>query len=128
MAQRSKTRRVAKFSYANCHGCGNKLGRDNESGYCASCFVTRLNKERAGENHHAWVGDAVGYLGRHDRIYHRRGKASEYDCVDCGKQAEDWSQKKGTSGTNTEDYDPRCTRCHMRYDPPRERDSYGRFA
>lgn len=116
------------YRFPNCVVCGKKLYRYNTTGYCQSCWLIHLNKERMGENHHAWTGDNVGYLGMHDRIYHRRGKASGYKCVDCGKQAEDWSLVKGYHPNDAENYDPRCTKCHTEYDGPRERDDKGRFA
>lgn len=48
----------------------------------------------------------------HERVYKSRGKASEQTCVDCGGQAQHWSQKRGTTGQDPRDYEPRCVTCH----------------
>lgn len=71
-----------------------------------------------GENgrHPQWKGDAVGYRAMHARIVQRRGKARERDCTDCEKKACDWSQIHGTAGKDVMDYEPRCRRCHLKYD------------
>jgi hypothetical protein len=36
--------------------------------------------------------------------------------VDCAKPANDWSQRKDTSGKSPKDYEPRCDHCHHIYD------------
>jgi hypothetical protein len=46
-----------------------------------------------------------------------RGPANQFPCVgDCGRQAEDWSQKHGTTGDDPEHHEPRCRKCHKTYD------------
>lgn len=111
-----------------CADCGRKLWRYNQSGYCQSCWCRHLGKERMGDKHHAWVGDNVGYMGMHDRIFHRRGKADANICIDCGDQASEWSHRHRTDKLDPDNYDPRCKLCHLKYDVPlRERDSLGRF-
>lgn len=87
----------------------------------------------------AWKGDAVGYAGAHTRLKNLRGKASIYDCVDCGAPAVAWSYHYGCSEERrqetfdsgwfitsspyclhfTEHYSPRCTPCHASYDKAR---------
>lgn len=79
-----------------------------------------------GERHRRWVGDNVGWAGLHDRLKHRRGKANEYACVDCGGQAAEWSydhddpnerpSDHGPYSLDYDHYDPRCVRCHRRFD------------
>ena len=44
------------------------------------------------------------------------GSAKLYNCVDCGKQAHDWSMDNDTDGRHVEDYSPRCKACHNIYD------------
>lgn len=79
-----------------------------------------------GPNHSSWRGDNVGFRAVHDRLVAAFGKASRQDCVDCGSAAREWSYRGGapdeqasTQGPFTTDltyYDPRCVRCHRRYD------------
>lgn len=71
-----------------------------------------------------------GYSGAHDRVEARYGKAKNYTCVDCGSAAKDWSYKGSSEwevvaqyrgktvyySPNPDDYDPRCGRCHKKYD------------
>lgn len=53
----------------------------------------------------------------HFHVPRKRGKASKYRCVDCHEPAAQWSTIHGRSGENYEaDYEPRCVRCHVRYD------------
>ena len=53
----------------------------------------------------------------HKRLYREMGKASNYKCVDCGKKAKDWSLKKGKKYSDSfDDYEPRCRKCHIKYD------------
>jgi hypothetical protein len=65
-----------------------------------------------------------GYDAVHKRLARERGPASAFPCVDCGKQAQEWSYRGGfldeltcpkrgcTYSPLIEDYDPRCIRCH----------------
>ena len=61
----------------------------------------------------------IKYRAAHATVARVRGKASDHTCVDCGKQAQEWSyaQRKGYS-ENLDDYAPRCRSCHQRYDNP----------
>lgn len=76
------------------------------------------------------------YRSAHARVMYRRGKASQYLCVDCGEQACEWSYRGGSKderseyknantpwregelaySSNPDDYDPRCKSCHNIYD------------
>lgn len=51
----------------------------------------------------------------------QRGRAGDQLCVDCGKQAYDWSHIHETSGESIWHYEPRCRSCHKLYDVPPER-------
>ncbi len=67
----------------------------------------------------AWnyKGDQVGYHALHDRVERARGKARNQMCIDCGKQAEHWSNVDGKYGTDVyKDFQPRCVPCHRNYD------------
>lgn len=71
---------------------------------------------------------SVAYCTAHDRCRSDRGKASDHTCVDCGKQAHDWSYNhddpnecvdEGTGAPYSTDpghYSPRCMRCHRIFD------------
>jgi len=45
-----------------------------------------------------------------------RGPASDYRCIDCGGQAEDWSTADRSSNDVRVRFQPRCRKCHRRYD------------
>src|SRR5450755_3076345 len=57
----------------------------------------------------------------HRWIARRYGKASEHACVDCGKQAKDWSWIHDTDESEPRNYVPRCQSCHLKYDFTEER-------
>lgn len=72
-------------------------------------------------------GDFVGYVAAHTRVWNQRGKASGHLCMDCGERAAHWSLRRDAVGTlvdargyrysmRTDDYEPRCVRCHSIYD------------
>jgi len=64
-----------------------------------------------------WKGDNAGKKAMHVRIVKKSGKAKDYKCVDCGEQAEDWSNINNHIYTDKiEDYLPRCKKCHRKYD------------
>lgn len=122
-------------------------------GYCgkhAAAFRRHgnpLGKGQPGRKRKAQITHA----GAHKRVFYDRGKASEYNCVDCGNQAQEWSVRhdvssecrqegwcRGRDGkqvwvmwsTNSQDYDPRCKKCHRRYDAVadnRTRNEKGQF-
>lgn len=69
---------------------------------CSSCN-TKLSDPRA-------------YRTRHAKVARNRGKASSYECVDCGRPAQEWSTVHGaTDVTDVNQYEPRCIRCHRVY-------------
>ncbi len=97
--------------------------------------------------------DQLTWAGAHKRVRYDRGRASEHACIDCGQRAEEWScrhdipedsRQQGWSrpnrngvrswqtwSTDVWDYDPRCRKCHRRYDASwltRSRDQLGRFS
>lgn len=71
-----------------------------------------------------------GYPMAHRRVSDLRGKASTHDCVDCGRQADDWSYdgqdpleitattsfKGSIYSLDPNHYQPRCKPCHKSYD------------
>jgi hypothetical protein len=52
----------------------------------------------------------------HHRVKKARGPASNYACVDCGGAAEDWSTADPSSDDVWARFQPRCRKCHRRYD------------
>ena len=53
----------------------------------------KMRKSHIGEKNHNWKGDKAKVLAMHEWVERQRGKASEHQCVDCGKQAQHWSNK-----------------------------------
>ena len=73
----------------------------------------------------------ITYRGAHNRTEYHRGKASEYDCVECGGAAEawalihqkskyhfecEWRGKMTVASKSPWDYQPMCRSCHTNYD------------
>lgn len=56
------------------------------------------------------------YKGIHTKLVREIGKANEFECVDCGKQAHEWSYVHDTDPQDIDNYDPRCRSCHKLYD------------
>jgi hypothetical protein len=85
-------------------------------------------RELRGETASQWKGDDISYRGAHSRIARNRGKADQYQCVDCDDQAVQWSFNRAAAevvkvspagmpySPNPADYEPRCCRCHLAVD------------
>ena len=81
---------------------------------CPCSFCKAQRGELSGKNNPKWVnGD---YKEPHVRLLFHKGKASEYKCVGCGKQAREWSNVDHLYKRILEDYQPRCRSCHNTYD------------
>jgi hypothetical protein len=74
------------------------------------------NGFKKGELHLGWKGDKVGYRALHSWIRKCKGKAVNFLCVDCGIQADEWSNIDHSWKRELEDYYPRCRKCHKKYD------------
>lgn len=72
----------------------------------------------------------VTYAGAHRRIYRDRGQAAGYACIDCSRQAQQWSYDHTCPdelispdglpySTDTDRYQPRCVSCHTIFDQGR---------
>lgn len=59
---------------------------------------------------------AGSYTTQHIRVTNIRGHADQYACIDCGKRAMHWSYVHDTDRANVDNYQPRCAKCHCRYD------------
>jgi choline dehydrogenase-like flavoprotein len=95
------------------------------------CQMHRLRWHRSGDPGRAesqYGSDGVGYSAAHWRVYAQRGRASEYRCVHCGSQAEDWAYDHCDPHAKRDDVDgrpysldplrylPLCSQCHTRFD------------
>jgi hypothetical protein len=56
------------------------------------------------------------YAGWHHRVTRACGPASGYPCADCGGPARDWSTADPGSDDLRVRFQPRCRKCHRRYD------------
>ena len=74
----------------------------------ASCAVSGSRAARQAPN--------PSYDVWHHRVNKARGPASGYACVDCGNPAQDWSTVNPSSDDIEIRFQPRCRRCHRRYD------------
>lgn len=90
------------------------------------------------------LGDVPQFDAIHKRLSRARGSASKYPCVDCGKDAQEWSYNQSDPAElyqafgaaqvpyslDINNYDPRCISCHRKFDGTgrnRPRGSDGRF-
>jgi DNA-directed RNA polymerase subunit RPC12/RpoP len=101
-----------KYQWKRCPVCG-RLARIRRD---------RLSCSRACG--HALTGAALraespSYDVWHSRVRKARGPASGYRCVDCGRQAEDWSTADSSSDDIQVRFQPRCRKCHRGYDGAR---------
>lgn len=68
----------------------------------------------------------VGYMQAHLRVKNSKGRAANYQCVDCGKPGQHWSYDGEDENEcieydllyslDIEHYVPRCVKCHARHD------------
>lgn len=84
------------------------------------------NIMRGPDNPH-WTGDDATYSALHQRVKKERGRPSQHQCVDCGRQAQHWSynhedpnekfeEGKGAYSLDIYCYDTRCVSCHKQFD------------
>jgi hypothetical protein len=67
----------------------------------------------------------VTYWSVHYHVRHKRGSASEYDCIMCEGPAKDWAWTHGTDGTDPlNHFRPMCRQCHWWYDEKAHRVIY----
>lgn len=124
-------------SYPPCQaeGCSKRV-RSGKSQWCETHYyrirrngdpyvVKRQPPPRRSANP-LWVGDDVTYIGMHFRIRREQGSARQHPCVDCGRQAREWSydhadsdERDSVHGPYSVDmshYQPRCKSCHATFD------------
>lgn len=91
-------------------------------------FISPASRDAPkGAENARWTGTAATYAGIHQRLKAWRGKASEYECVDCASRAAQWSYTHGGGDSerasefgpysvSIRDYVPRCVKCHKAHD------------
>lgn len=79
------------------------------------CTCLKHTTPKKGKESPNWISNPTLH-SFHSRLKRMIGSASQFQCVDCKKQARDWSQIKNTSGFEFDHYEPRCRSCHMKYD------------
>ena len=90
-----------------------------KKGTMSKASIDNLRKSLFGkidEDAKSWKGDDCGRVGMHHWVVRKKGKANEYKCEHCGKQARHWSNKDHTYKRILEDYQPLCASCHKKYD------------
>ena len=99
-------------------------------GWCDTHYRQYLRGYAPAPSH--WKNGNVGYNGIHIRLYRERGRASDYTCAECGRQALDWAydhmdpaerinDKGWPYSLDTAHYVPLCRSCHRRQDNARRR-------
>jgi len=103
------SRGPSKYEQKHCPVCGTlaMIRRDHKS--CSRACGYQLARAARQSEH-------PSYDVWHKRITKARGPASGYACVDCGEPAEDWSTVNPSSGDVRRRFQPRCRKCHRRYD------------
>ena len=98
-----------KYEWKRCPVCGRlaRIRRDRRS--CSRACGHKLTGT-------ALRAERPSYDVWHNRVKKARGPANDYRCIDCGGQAEDWSTVDPSSDHVWVRFQPRCRKCHRRYD------------
>jgi hypothetical protein len=94
-----------KYQWKRCPVCGRRarIRRDRRS--CSRACGHKLTGA-------ALRAERPSYDVWHNRVKKVRGPASDYRCIDCGGQAEDWSTADPSSNDVRVRFQPRCRKCH----------------
>jgi len=98
-----------KYQQKRCPVCGKlaMIRRDQRSCSRACGYqLARAARQALNPSYDVW----------HHRVNKARGPASGYACVDCGNPAQDWSTADPSSDDLEVRFQPRCRRCHRRFD------------
>jgi len=111
---------------------GNKynLGKHHSIEAKQKMSISRKGK-RTLDKHPLWQENPT-YNAVHQWLSKYKGKSKDSKCIDCGRTAQNWSNKDHKYKRNLEDYEPRCIKCHRQYDVKKFgfnllRDDKGRF-
>jgi hypothetical protein len=107
----------------SCGGSVTVRSYDLRSGNTVSCGCYKYEATRKADHE-------IDYDAAHDRVEVAKGPARTHACVDCLRDAQDWSLRHdapvtylGSNGcrfsARPDDYEPRCKKCHGAYDHPR---------
>jgi hypothetical protein len=98
-----------KYEWKRCPACGRlaRIRRDRRS--CSRACGHKLTGA-------ALRAESPSYDVWHNRVKKARGSASDYRCIDCDGRAEDWSTADPSSDDVWVRFQPRCRKCHRRYD------------
>jgi hypothetical protein len=98
-----------RYQRKHCPVCGVlamiRRGRKSCSRACGY-QLARAARQAANPSYHVW----------HKRVKKARGPARGYACADCGEPADDWSTVNPASSDVRARFQPRCRKCHRRYD------------
>lgn len=119
---------LPRFDDCQIDGC-DKKPRSSRAGLCEMHY---MRNHRHGDPHMVvdTRKETCLYRGAHLRIARERGKADQFPCLDCGRQAAQWSYNHEDANEmlssggqpysmNVMNYDPRCVSCHMIFDEVR---------
>jgi hypothetical protein len=98
-----------KYGWKRCPVCGRRarIRRDRRS--CSRACGHKLTGA-------ALRAERPSYDVWHNRVKKARGPASDCRCVDCGGPAQDWSTADRSGNDVRVRFQPRCRKCHRRYD------------
>lgn len=111
---------VAWECECDCGGTVITVGTSLRRGAVNSCGCLRRNDH-----------EYITYEAAHWRVRQAKGSASEHVCIDCGKQARQWSYNYSDTveivcfrravlySTDPSRYEPRCSSCHKLHDNAR---------
>jgi hypothetical protein len=103
------SRGQTRYQWKSCPVCGTlaMIRRSHRSCSRACGYaLARAARQAATPSYDVW----------HHRVNKARGPASDYACVDCGEPAQDWSTVNPSSDDVRVRFQPRCRKCHRRYD------------
>lgn len=75
-----------------------------------------MTQFQKGSLHPLWKDGAVGYKALHEWIGVNWGKAKEYKCSHCPRQALDWANIDDIYNRERKNWMPLCRSCHRIYD------------
>lgn len=120
-----KAQRADHMPICSVAGCEQRVFVGSlKQGLCPLHYSRVRSKGEPGQTESKYVPrtpEHRGYLRAHDHLREVRGPASDYPCVDCGKQAMDWSYVGDDLSSfawsdDLDDYQPKCKPCHARHD------------
>jgi hypothetical protein len=82
----------------------------------------KWNVGRFSELHHNWMGDDVGYAGKHSWLHSRYGRANHCALNACHKSSRyHWANISGRYSRAVRDFIQLCPSCHRKFDTGRIR-------